>query len=66
MIFKYSIVKYKNQFYRVSRINKNTVNLRPVFGGKKVAHKSIPKSEVVEARDEWHEHWSKSETYRCM
>jgi hypothetical protein len=65
MVVKGSIVKYQRVFYRVTRATKNTVNLGPVFGNK-VEHKGIQKSEVVEARDEWFDYWSNSETYRCM
>ena len=65
MVVKGSIVKYGNRYYRVTRATKDTVNLGPVFGNK-VEHKGIQKSEVVEARDEWYDCWSKSETYRCM
>ena len=65
MVVKGSIVKYENCYYRVTRSTKNTVNLGPVFGNK-VEHKGIQKSEVVEARDEWYDYWSKSDTYRCM
>jgi hypothetical protein len=65
MVGKGSIVKYQDGFYRVTRSTKNTVNLGPVFGGK-VYYKGVQKTEVVEAYDEWHDYWSKSETYRCM
>ena len=65
MVGKGSIVKYENCYYRVTHATKNTVNLGPVFGNK-VEHKGIQKSEVVEAYDEWRDHWHKSETFRCM
>jgi len=65
MVGKGSIVRYKNIYYRVASATKNTVNLAYTVFGSKVLHKAIPKSEVVEAYDEWRDHWYQSETFRC-
>ncbi len=62
---KGSIVKYAQGFYRITRLTKNTVNLGPVFGGR-VIHKSIPRSDVIEAREEFHQYWRQTESYRSM
>lgn len=64
-INKGSIVTYQGGFYRVSNCTKNTVNLASVWGGR-VYHKGIKISEVTESAAEFHEQWSKSETYMCM
>ena len=64
-IKKRSIVKYDGGYYKVTRATKATVNLGSIFH-RKIYHKGIPKSEVVESEAEWYEHWSNSETYRSM
>ena len=66
MVGKGSIVRYKNIYYRVTSATKNTVNLTNTVFGSKVLHKGIPKSEVVEAYDEWRSHWYQSETFQSM
>jgi len=64
-IIKGSVVRYKDGYVRVTAKFKNTVNLGGIFNGK-LYHKGVPLSEVVEARDEWYEAWTQSETYQCM
>ena len=64
-----SIVKYQGGFYRVSADKGygayRWVNLKSIFSGK-MAHKSIPHNEVIEAQEEWFNKWSQSETYMSM
>ena len=62
---KGSIVQYDQGFYRITRLTKNTVNLGPVFGGR-VIHKSVPRSDVIEAREEFYKYWRQTESYRSM
>jgi hypothetical protein len=61
-----TIVTYDGGFYKVSRSNKKTVNLRGVWGSRRVLHKDISKSEIVESANEWYTNWSSSESYMCM
>ena len=62
---KGAIVKFGTEFVRVSSHRGGKVNLAGVFNGK-IYYKGIPEAEVVEAADEFYDHWSKSETYMCM
>ena len=71
-IQKDAIVRYQNGYRRVTAIigKKNPkVNLGPVFGGRN-GHSGIVKgisiSEVVEAGEDFHASWSKSESYQSM
>lgn len=64
-IVKGSIVKYNGNWYRVTAIFSNSVNLGGVFGGK-VYHKRVPLNEVVEDEAAWYKVWQQSETYQCM
>ncbi len=64
-IEKGDTVKYKDGYYRVSALFTNTVNLCSIFS-KKIHHKKVPLTEVVEAKNEWYEKWGKSETYKSM
>jgi len=64
-IKKGSIVKYNKGFYKVSFATKEKVNLKSVWGNQ-IYYKGLSKSEVVEAREEHWENFSKSETYRSM
>jgi len=50
---------------RISRINSKWVNISTVWGGK-CTHKRIPLTELTDYTDEFYEHWSQSESYRCM
>ena len=38
---------------------------RPAFGGR-VIHKSVPRSDVIEAREEFYQYWRQTESYRSM
>lgn len=60
-----SVVLYKEGWYRVTRLTKNTVNLGAIFGGR-VYHKSVPLTEVREDEAAWYANWSRSESYQCM
>lgn len=60
-----SIVKYNDNFYRVTRLTKNTSNLGSVFG-KTIHSKGINRNELIEASDSFYERWQKSESYQCM
>jgi hypothetical protein len=64
-IVKGSIVRYKDGWVKVTRLTSKTVNLGAIFGGK-IYHKGIPLSEVYEDEAEWYNHWTQSETYKCM
>jgi len=64
-INKGSIVNYQGGFYRVSKLTKNTVNLKSVFGNW-VYYKGIKITEVTEAAADFHNDWTKSESYQCM
>ena len=65
VILKGSVVKYKGGWMEVTACFKNHVNLGHIFHGKTTI-KKVPLSEVVEDRDNWYAHWSKSETYQSM
>ena len=60
-----SIVKYNDNFYRVTRLTKNTANLGSVFG-KTIYFKGINRNELIEASNSFYERWQKSESYQCM
>ena len=60
-----SVVKYKNGWYRVSKLTSKNVNLASIFMDR-IYHKNIPIGDVVEDYDNWYESWSKSETYMSM
>ena len=60
-----SIVKYQAGFYRVRKATRNTVNLGSIFGNT-LYHKSISRTQVEEAYQEWHDIWVQSETYKSM
>ena len=62
---KGAIVKFGNEFVRVSSHRAGKVNLAGVFNGK-IYYKGIPEAEVMEAAAEFYDYWSKSETYMCM
>ena len=62
---KSAVVKFEGGFYRVTSHRGGKVNLAGVFGGK-IRFKAIPEAAVVEAYEEFYDHWSKSETYMCM
>jgi hypothetical protein len=59
------VVKYDENFYRVRKVTKNTVNLGSIFG-RTMYHKGVDKSKVKEAHDEWYAIWQQSDTYKCM
>ena len=61
-----STVNYNGGYYRVSKSSRDTVNLRGVWGSKRVLHKGVPVAEVREAGAEFYESWSRSESYMCM
>ena len=65
MLKLHSIVKFRDGYYEISALYKNTANLRTIFS-QKIAHKKIPRRELIEAYDEWYEKWSQSESYQCM
>ena len=62
---KHAIIKFEGGFYRVSSHRGGKVNLAGVFNGK-ILLKAIPEAAVVEAHDEFYNHWCQSETYQCM
>ena len=62
---KFATVKYQGGFYKVTSHRGGKVNLGAVFGGR-IYYKGIPEAEVVEAYEEFYDHWCKSETYMCM
>ncbi len=62
---KFAVVKFEGGFYRVTSHRGGKVNLAGVFGGK-IRFKAIPEAAVVEAHEEFYDHWSKSEKYMCM
>ena len=64
-IHKGSTVKHKDGWYVVSAKFKNTVNLMTIFYGR-VVLKKVPLNEVEEDYDNWYQHWSESESYKCM
>lgn len=64
-IVKGTIVEYDGGFMRVSRVTKNTVNLKAVFG-KHVYHVGLDKSKVVEAEEAFYKSWRNSESYQSM
>ena len=61
-----NVVSYNGGHYRISKVSKETVNLRGVWGSKRVLHKAVPISEVTESGAEFYESWSRSESYMCM
>jgi hypothetical protein len=61
-----NVVSYNDGYYRISKANRDTVNLRGVWGSKRVLHKSVSVAEVREAGNEFFESWSRSESYMCM
>ena len=61
-----TIVNYKGGYYRVSRSTKETVNLRGVWGSRRTLHKSVSKSEITEAANEFMSYWQTTESYMCM
>jgi hypothetical protein len=61
-----SIVDYKGGYYRVSRSTRETVNLRGVWGSRRTLHKSVSKSEITEAANEFMAYWQTTESYMCM
>ena len=64
-IQKGTIVKYNNQWFRVTKTTKNTVNLGSIFGNT-IYHKAIAKELVVEDEANWYNNWQKSERYQSM
>ena len=60
-----SVVRYKKGWSRVSKVTKNSVNLRGVFGNR-ITDKNVPLTEVYEDEAGWYANWTKSETYMCM
>jgi len=62
------IVRYDNKsgnWYRVTRVTKNTVNLGSIFGNT-IHHKGVDINLVNEDEAAWYQSWSSSETYMCM
>lgn len=64
-IQKGTIVKYNDQWFRVTKATKNTVNLGSIFGNT-IYHKAIAKELVVEDEANWYKNWQKSERYQSM
>lgn len=60
-----TVVRYKDGWVRITRLNSKWCNLGAIFGGK-VYEKKVPLSEVYEDATAWYERWSQSETYQCM
>jgi len=62
--YEFTLVPAK-EMGRISRINSKWVNIATIWGGK-CTHKRIPLTELTDYTDEFYEHWSQSESYRCM
>lgn len=67
MIEKGAVVRFDEGWCRVSAVfpGKKTVNLCGIFSGRSL-HKKVSIETINEDHDEWYQHWTQSETYRCM